>query len=285
MALLSGDGAIELRSGRYTARVVPGAGGRIAALACEGVPLLVEWDGARFDEHHWPKAGAFPMLPFANRLPPEGFTFGGRQVRPTPGPAGFAVHGFGHRKPWQVLEASQQHVQMECVHAGGEEDWPWAFRAAQEVRLADDGLHVHLSVRNDSTEAMPLAMGLHPYHPVPVDAMPADLHFEAAGRHELCALGRAAEAPVAPGFGMCRGETAAFSGWTGSARFGHATDVRCAGVEALVLHRPARGDYLCIEPVTLLPGRLGALALAPGETRSLSWSCSRQATKDFLETT
>ena len=80
---LSSDDLVELHAGAYTATVAPAAGGRVASLSWHSgatqCPLLVGWDGRPFDEHHWPKAGAFPMLPFANRLPRDGFRFRGRR--------------------------------------------------------------------------------------------------------------------------------------------------------------------------------------------------------------
>lgn len=282
MTRLSCAVPVELRAGAYVARIAPAAGGRIASLSCEQggelVQLLVPWEGGDFDAHHWPKAGAFPMLPFANRLPPDGFLFGERRVRPEPGPGGFALHGVSHRKPWDLLERSGEHARMRYVHEAGDESWPWAWSAWQDVRLTAQGLGVALCVRNESAEGMPLGMGWHPYHPAPRAVLPGDLDFRATARHDLDAQGQASARGVDAGFHMQRGETAAFSGWSASLRLrgasGGAIRVRTEGASGLVLHRPQQGDYLCAEPVTVLPGQLAsAPLLRSGETRRLRWHC------------
>lgn len=278
---LSAKDVIALRAGSYTATVAPAAGGRLASLAWRcarrTVPLLVAWDGADFDAHDWPKAGAFPMLPFANRLPPEGLAFRRGLIRPQPGPGGFALHGFAHRRPWEVVAASPDRVVMRQKDDGLGAGWPWAWTATQEVQLADCGVTVTIVVRNDSAEPMPLALGWHPYHPAAGEIAPADLHFDARARHDLDARGAAQETGREPAFMMRRGETAAFAGWRRGAQLrtaGGRLEIACDGADYLVVHRPPAADYLCVEPVTSLPGRLAfAPPLAPGGTRSLAWSC------------
>ncbi|MBT9552541.1 MAG: hypothetical protein IV088_16945 [Hydrogenophaga sp.] len=282
---LCGDPSIKLRAGAYTATVVLAAGGRIANLdwsqAGARHPLLLAWDGSSFDEHDWPKAGAFPMLPFANRLPPGGFDWRGQPVRPQPGPNGFALHGIAHRKPWRVREATDQRAHLELVHVRGDVGWPWSWSARQDVQLEADGLRVRLTVRNDDVKPMPVCLGWYPYHPAPTEITPDDLRFTALARRELDEHGGDDGRDRAQGFGMRRGETAAFRGWDGTARLqvagGGAIDVTTQGTCGLVLHRPSSGDYLCIEPVTALPGHLGresgtdaTSVLLPGEERTLS---------------
>lgn len=278
--------ALQLRSGAYTATVVPEAGGRIASFEWLGggspLPLLVGWDGTRFDEHDWPKAGAFPMLPFANRLPPEGFSFRGRSVRPCHGPGGFALHGSAHRRTWTCIDASDRRVVMALSHDGTGDGWPWAWSARQVVQLDDDGLSVDLTVTNAASDTMPLSMGWHPYVSVPGHARHKALQFAAATRHALDPDGRALPATPALGRSVERGETAAFGGWEGRVRLplGHGEFALSSDqAQVLVLHRPPVGDYLCVEPVTRLPGMLGdgqALdgELAPGRSRTVSVRCT-----------
>lgn len=282
--LLRLEPKIELRHGDYVATVAPSAGARITSLECRrggrSRRLLAEAAGADFEEHEWPKAGAFPMLPFANRLPARGFEFRDARVLPSAGPAGFAVHGVAHRRRWDVLESSRDCVLMRYTHPPGGDNWPWTWSAHEEVRLSDAGLVVRLRVRNDSAQPMPLAMGFHPYHPLGPEAEPQHLQFVAASRRDLDGEGQVLPEKRMPRFGMGRGETVAFAGWSGRLELqqesGGAILVHCEGANGLVLHRPARGDYLCAEPVTSLPGRIGGERdgeLLPGQTRELAWTC------------
>jgi aldose 1-epimerase len=284
---LSCQRLIELRSGAYTAKVAPAAGGRVASLmwheAAPNVPLLVELEQPSFDEHDWPKAGAFPMLPFTNRLPREGFRFNGCVFRPEPSPAGFAMHGFGHRRTLSVVELSRGRALMRLAYDGADAGWPWAWSGQQEVELSEYGMTLTVSVRNESAKVMPLAMGWHPYHPVGSDAAREDLRFVAVARRELDGQGSADGRDGAPSFAMRRGETAAFTQWTGQLRLrvpGGVIAVECKGVRFLVLHRPHSGDYICAEPITSLPGQLGMASaplspgvVEPGETQQFSWRC------------
>ncbi|MBT2301218.1 hypothetical protein J7E70_12175 [Variovorax paradoxus] len=81
---------------------------------------------------------------------------------------------------------------------------------------------------------------------------------------------------------MNPGETAAFCGWAGelALRLGPEVSIRIVGKDwhHLVLHRLRHGAYLCVEPLTVLLGRLGdegfrpAAVLEPGESQRASWS-------------
>lgn len=284
---LTGERAVRLRGGPYTATVAPAAGSRLMSLQWLGdghsQDLLVPWDGQAFNSHDWPKAGLFPMAPFANRLPPQGLRFGGRIVRLPSGPAGYPLHGWVHRMSWDVVDVNASAVTLQVVHRAGERsDWPWAFTCIQRIALNDQGCHIDLTLRNESAQAMPGGLGLHPYHPLPRQALPGDLHFHAMIRHDLDAQGRAGPAATPGQFGLQRAETAAFSGWPGALRLqgpSGSISVRVRGTERMVLHRPAQGAYLCVEPVTALPGWLdgadvsGEMAIAAGESRTLSWTC------------
>lgn len=245
--------------------------------------LLQAWDGAAFAEHVWPKAGAFPMLPFANRLSAAGFRFGNRLVRPEPGPSGIVQHGVAHRRTWRLLNVSAERACMQ-LEMDSTPDWPWAWSAEMDVSLSDIGMSVVMRVRNASTEPMPLSMGWHPYHPTDSSIRSRDLTFDAIARHDLDAEASASLHTSAPVFDMAPGETAAFSGWRGQSslrvRGEGAIEVACTGSPHLVMHRPMSGDYLCIEPVTVLPGWLGedaASLLEPGSARQLSWTCGFRA--------
>ena len=274
---------VELQSGAYRATLAPFAGARVGTLtwsdASRSVDLLQAWDGAAFAEHVWPKAGAFPMLPFANRIPAAGFRFRNKLVQPEPGPSGIAQHGIAHRRPWRLMNVSAARACMQLeVHPTS--DWPWAWSAELDVSLGSTGMCVVMRVCNAATEPMPLSMGWHPYHPTDVHTRSFDLIFDAVARHDLDAEAKATLHTSSPIFDLTPGETAAFSGWDGKSSLRvhgkGSIEVACTGSPHLVLHRPMTGEYLCIEPVTALPGWLGeeaASLLEPGSARQLSWTC------------
>ncbi len=281
------DGAQHtLRAQGYEALLAPTAGGRLMSLNWVGdgpaQPLIVPWDGQPFDPHAWPKAGAFPMLPFANRLPAQGFVYVGRRVQPQASAPGHVLHGLAHRAAWVVREAGADSLTLEWAHAP-DAQWPWALRAHQTFQIGAQGLSLHLRVCNEDDVNMPLVMGWHPYHPLHDGAQ-----LVAQARHALDEQGRAgAASPADAGLGAAPspGDTLAFSGWDGFVRLPQgdagAIITRSRGAYCLVLHTAHNGRYLCVEPVTQLPGHLvdapAPDILAPGETAHLKWSCAWQA--------
>lgn len=286
----SGDPIIVLRHERHEAVLLPGLGGRLASLRWldddgHWHDLLAPLDPSGFDPHHWPKAGAFPMLPFSNRMPPEGVMVEGISAHPEAGPAGVAVHGVAHRRAWQVVGQTGSSARLALSVEAGVEGWPWAWTAVQDVALTSHGLRLQLQVANAGAVPMPVSMGWHPY--LLGDAAADALQCQAAQRLTLDGTGRADRPADMQDNSMQPGDTAAFSAWSGTARVrwrpGLQIALRCQGAAHLVVHRPLSGRYLCVEPVTVLPGRLGALqpgaadVLAAGGMRSMSVDCTVQA--------
>ena len=281
-----GDPIIVLRHQRHQAVLLPGLGGRLASLRWlddgdHWHDLVAPLEVPGFDPHEWPKAGAFPMLPFSNRMPPEGVRAGGLSAHPEAGPAGVAIHGLAHRRAWQVVDRTGSSARLALSVAAGEEGWPWAWAAVQEVCLTADGLQWQLQVTNPGAVPMPVSMGWHPY--LLADARADALQCRAAQRLVLDPEGRAEGPAERQDSVMQPGDTAAFSSWSGTARVhwrpGLQIALSCEGAAHLVVHRPLSGRYLCVEPVTVLPGQLGAArpgagVLPAGGTQSLSIHCA-----------
>ena len=144
------EAPVLLKQGDYTATVSASAGGRVGRLTWNHLgqdrDLLVPWGGQPFCEHKWPKAGAFPMAPFSNRIPAAGFVFQGHRIKPFCGPEGVPVHGFLHRKAWTVHSSSGVDLKMAFHHDGKSEGWPWAFSAFQQIGVEESGMHLELSI-------------------------------------------------------------------------------------------------------------------------------------------
>jgi aldose 1-epimerase len=293
---LSTEQQVQLACSGYKCSVAPAAGGRLTGLSCEldgsSYDLIVPLTAATFEEHHWPKAGAFPMAPFANRLPGAAFMFQGRRrtVASVPG-ASFGLHGFTHRREWTVEAVTATALYIRYTHSLADEEWAWPFSISQELTLSEDGLSIEFEVTNLSEEPMPIGIGWHPYHPV-VDEC-ASLDLEAGHRVLIDDSGRASRSG-APGdtassrarrYGVAAGETVAFEEWTQKAVIPVASKIEALiageGWNRLVVHRPSQPGYACLEPVMLLPGTLGDAStleggpgpLHPGHSASARWRC------------
>ena len=296
---------IVLRAGPYSAALAPEAGGRLTRLSWQGLDdareLIVPFNSDQpFDPFNWPKAGAFAMLPFSNRLAGAKFEWVRRTIhlQQTPG-TGYAMHGFGHRKAWQVADTSLSEATLQYRHAAGDAGWPWSFEATQRVRLTQDDVTVNISLTNTSAESMPAGLGWHPFHPLhPLYAnrqgIEPGLQVRAQHMHDVGSDGLAVIRPGASGadaiifdVDTTQPQTTAFEEWRGGVTLPldqeHEVCIASTGCAHLLLHVPQQPGSICVEPVTLLPGALHhydstrsatLVALKPGQTRSMVWRCA-----------
>jgi aldose 1-epimerase len=224
----------------------------------------------------------FPLVPYANRIAAGRFTFDGRDVQlrrnwdrdPHP------LHGQGWRAAWSIEQASAARAVL--VFCGGGDEWPWRYRAVQELTVLADALEVTLSVENQSQGHMPAMLGLHPHFPqaatatieartgtvwladaqaLPVTEVrtPPDWSFDAPRRATQVRLDHC------------------FDHWDGTATVrwpDRVVKMSATGARALHVYTPAGKDFFCLEPQTAAAGALnratGAVAkLAPGERLEL----------------
>jgi aldose 1-epimerase len=283
------DAPLNLSSGILELRLSPSIGGAISNFTWIG-------DGARQpilrDCHtrleNVLDAACFPLVPFVNRIRGGCFSFRGRQVRLSPNMAGdlSPLHGQGWTSEWTVESESASQAVLVFNHEPGE--WPWSYHARQQFHLADDALHLRLTCRNTSPEAMPCGLGFHPYFPcgpdtrieteveqvwtvdenvLPVARMPAEGRY-AIGDDPVC------------GRGLDNG----YSGWSGRALLtdpGWPFEIELSSPEArfFQLYSPEQGGIFVAEPVTHANAalnepeedwaRLGMRILEPGEEMAL----------------
>lgn len=122
------------------------------------------------------------MGPWANRLDDTGFWANGKRyafnlelgnIRKDN--RGLPIHGLlSNSSPWQVTEASADsrsaHVTSKFEFRKDPDlmaQWPFAHEYEMTYRLADGTLEVKTTVSNLSAEAMPIAIGFHPYYQIP----------------------------------------------------------------------------------------------------------------------
>lgn len=246
---------------------------------------MVPFTNSNFDPLDWPKAGAFPLVPYHGRLCGARLTYDEQlfQLVPNPFRGGDSMHGPAQRRPWHVGEKTRESVELTLDYQADEE-WPWSFRAHQRFLITSDRLDLQLLLTNLGSTAMPAGLGWHPYFPASIDAhlscdaptlWPSASEIGSSDSHPR----QRAPAEPLPN----RPFTQQFSDWTFATlttRNGEFELRRGDGLSHFVLHRTS--TYVCLEPVSHVGGafglsgelgrRSGLVALQPSQ--SLSGSVS-----------
>ena len=149
----------RIYNGRWEVEVAPRAGGRVAQLFADGVPLLVGRDDvATPTSVNW---GSYPMVPWAGRIRHGRFSFEGRgfQLPIDFGP--HAIHGVGLIGTWTVTKRTEITIELELA-LPHDMRWPFGGTAHQRIELDDTSLTMHLSVTADD-RPFPASLGWHPW--------------------------------------------------------------------------------------------------------------------------
>lgn len=263
---------VEIACGQLSANLRPAWGGRMTHLRhADYGDILVPTTGEAFEPFNWPRAGAYPLFPYHNRLYGGSFVHAGirHNLLPHPALAPDAMHGPAHRRPWEIsgLSSDRCTLVLDCEADG---EWPFSFRAEQAFRLEDDCLTIELSITNLADVPAPMALGWHPYFAAGLNC---DASTDAGLQYPLDAQNVPTGQPAAPfpepAIPAMTGYTFHFTDWSNA-------QVQCGGfslrLEAdlifghLAVHRMDR--YLCLEPVSMAAGALG-LPEAQREGRGL----------------
>lgn len=254
----------EIRSDHLIASFDPVAGGRLSRLQwrrpCGDLFDVVVPMTTGLQETRWPKAGAYPLIPYSNRIANGRLLFRGAEytLAPHPDARPHTLHGGAHLLPWQYRIATGSHIALE-VSCQASPAWPWSFLAKQCFTVSANKLKLEMAVRNMDGTAMPIGLGWHPFfrcegavslHHTARERWPHDERFLPVGR---------VEAPGPDWGSPVRLEPHARDAYLGN--WGQAFELRYhAGVrirltaspifEHLVVHRPAGGSYVCVEPTT-----------------------------------
>lgn len=287
---------LHLEAGPTSARIVPEAGGLVAAL---------DWrapDGRRHALLHAPPGatpgtaspnlfGCWAMLPFANRAF-DSVVDDGELRFPVPAndPAG-TIHGFGWQAAWQVDAHRAGHTVLG--HRRSEGPDPYRYVARQEIRLDPAGMTITISLTNEADRALPYGFGLHPWFPCARDtrlrmsagrALVLGPGYRATGARDLPDGGPYATGGLFASSEETAKETAwSFLDWDGAAEIATPSTglaIRLTAsttLRAPVVWAPASASFLCVEPQSHAIGspseaaarRVSPLTrLAPGETLS-----------------
>lgn len=240
------------------------------------------------------ETACFPLTPYANRIAGGRFVFEGREAMiPTlPAFAPHALHGDGWLKSWAVEEAVADRAVL-TLDGGGDDHWPWTYRARQTFSLTDVGLAISLEMTNVSAEPMPAGLGFHPYFPRPSGARLTAATTGVWTGPEIVPNRLAASGEIADWIGQEVDAAAsavalidnAYEGWSGVAELAdaHGATTLRANSDRLHVYAPPGGDFCCLEPVSHRPdvfnqgrpGDGGYRVLAPGETLELTLRITR----------
>jgi aldose 1-epimerase len=264
---------LKLIAEAWALEAAPECGGAILSLTRAGRDVLRPTPAVIADPFD---VACFPLVPYANRIAHGAFAWDGETIRlPRNHPdQPHPLHGIGWLRSWSVIASSATSIAMRMTHSG-DETWPWAFTAEQQLDLSSTGLMATLDVVNDDDRAMPVSLGFHPYF-----AVAETLTFDAAEvwltDNQMLPTRRAAADALgdwASGSALARPDLVdhCFVGWRGRASVARddATIVLAAdGAPALHVYVPPGQDFFCAEPVTAMPDAVNrgeAAALAPGE--------------------
>ncbi len=135
-------------------------GGGLRSYGAGGVDVL---DGYGEDERCSSGRGQ-PLLPWPNRLDAGRYELDGieHQAPLTEVAAGNAIHGLTRWSSWTLLDATTSSATLGHV-LRPQPGWAWTLHLATHYVLADDGLEVTVTARNESDLPCPFGAGFHPY--------------------------------------------------------------------------------------------------------------------------
>lgn len=260
-ALMPSPETVAISCGPLSARLRPAWGGRMTHLHhVEHGDILVPTGEEGFEPLNWPRAGAYPLFPYHNRLYGGSFVHAGirHDLLPHPALAPDAMHGPAHRRAWEISDLDSDRVRLLLDYeADGE--WPFSFRAEQSFLLENTGLTVNLSITNLADVPAPMALGWHPYLAA---GLGCDARTDARLQYPLDPQNVPTGQPAVPrqnaAIPAATGYTLHYTDWSNAhVQFGGFS----LRIEAdpvfghLAVHRMDR--YLCLEPVSMAAGALG----------------------------
>lgn len=170
-----------------------------------------------------------------------------------------AIHGHGWQAAWDIAEQRNGRVRLAYEHTADE--WPFRYRAHQDIALDEHELRLTLSVENLGAEAMPVGLGWHPYFRcTPGARLRARVAAMWATDAEVLPTELvAADARLASDEGLPIRDVAldnVFTGWRREATIAWPESGAQLAIDAtkpldfLVVYSPSGRDFFCVEPVS-----------------------------------
>ena len=257
---------LVLRAGASTLVVKPAIGAALGAWTRAGQTIFHPVADPNLVAQHGAAVGAYPLIPFSNRVADGRFAFEGQQYQLDQNFRGepHTIHGNAWMRAWSVLHRDQSVAVLTLDHAPPGDpagQWPFRYHAEIEYRLRDDGLAVRIRVRNTDRRAQLVGLGFHPFYPRDPDLA---LGFSAGSVWHVGPDSLPdARLPVEDGYRFEPMRTIdgppldnCYAGWTGTAflrwpRRGLALTMTAgAPFGHLVAFTPPGRDYIAVEPAS-----------------------------------
>jgi aldose 1-epimerase len=171
--------------------ILPSIGNMVFEMKINGENILFFPDVKLSDFHKRPMKSGIPFMgPWANRIDDTGFWANNKKYNFNMAlgnvfrdGAGLPIHGLlSNSALWHVTDVGVDRESAYVTsklefwkHPDLMAQWPFAHEYEMTYRLANGALEVKITVSNLSTEAMPLAIGFHPYYRIP--GIPRDEWF------------------------------------------------------------------------------------------------------------
>ncbi|MCO5731158.1 aldose 1-epimerase [Rhizobium sp. SSA_523] len=263
-------GDVTIGESALRAAFRPAAGGRMSRLWHRDLgDILVPMSSEPFAPFEWPKAGAYPLFPFHNRVRGGVLRHAGKSYRLAPHPAlkPDGMHGPAHRRVWTVSHRDRNAIGLVLDYAA-DEDWPFDFRAEQDFAIDGDRLTVALRLINTGRDVMPGGLGWHPYFDAALfDRASTDAKLTYPLDGQNLPNGAAPELRRKDLLPDVAGYTIHLAAWSRAQIVrdrGFMVEMTYAlGLPHLAVHRMP--DYLCLEPVSHRAGALDRASLTEEE--------------------
>jgi aldose 1-epimerase len=154
---------IEFAAGRLTLGLVPAIGGSVAYFRSGTIDLMRPLSAEARRRGDVFGVAMFPMVPYANRIADNAFSFGGRlrHVAANNPPERLNLHGTGWQSIWAVADQAPAKATLVLDRLAPEE--AYSYTAVQNFVLTEDQLVVTITLTNRCSEAMPFGFGAHPW--------------------------------------------------------------------------------------------------------------------------
>lgn len=278
---------LELRARRLAVDLAPAIGGSIARFQIDGIDVMRPLSDTNRAAGNVLGVASFPMIPFANRIGGNAFTFEGQRYgfAANNPPEIYHVHGTAWHRPWTAEQAGQGSAILTLEVA---DPSSFSYRAEQHFTLSDSGLSLLTRVTNTGARRMPFGFGHHPWFDRDADTT---VQFGATSFHLNEPEGMIGQrvslppevsfntaAPL-PGYWRCSD----YGGWDGSAtlrfpsRGAGLTMTGDTSYKHVMFYADPALKVFCVEPQTNASGAFnrpdgfgdaedGVIVLAPGES-------------------